>query len=205
MIFKSEIDLCFWNPAREKPPGKERGVLYLLRRDLTELYGAEEEIPSATLRAPMLACIGIMTGLDLMSKLATNELSKGRVGFKRFVKTYGGLPPMDAEVVYRLRCAQTHAYCLIDIDERANTEYCFVLDPDHPDESMIQAQPSKEADGCRQETFRINFWELKRFFCACVGRFERAIRDPGESSTGPRLTSFMLAMARFGKVEVYLG
>lgn len=202
MILTGDIEFCFWDPARELPPGKERGVLYLLRRDLAELYGAEAIIPSPNHKAPMLASIGIMTGLDLMSKLATNELSGGRAGFKNFVETYGGLSSADAETIYRLRCAQTHAYCLIDFDERANTEYCFKLDDGHPDEPMIHADPVREAHGYRQETFQINFWALKRFFLACAQKFEGAVRNPDQSQTGPLLTQFMLAMARVGKVEV---
>lgn len=133
MIFTGEIELCFWDPKRDLPPGKDRGVLYLLRRDLTELYGREDDAPSQTHKAPMLASIGMMTGLDLMSKLATNDLSGGRNIFKRFVENYGRLSPADAEVIYKLRCAQTHAYCLIDLDEKAKTEYCFVLIDDHPE------------------------------------------------------------------------
>jgi len=202
MIITGDIEFCFWNPARELPPGKERGVLYLLRRDLTELYGAENEIPSPNHKAPMLATIGIMTGLDLMSKLATNELSAGRAGFKKFVETYGGLSSSDAETIYRLRCAQTHAYCLIDIDERTNTAYCFMLVDDKPDKALIYAHSVREAHGNREETFRINFWALKKFFLACVAKFESAVRNPNQSHTDPLLTHFMLAMARVGKVEV---
>ena len=202
MIMTGEIELCFWNPKQGLPPGKERGVLYLLRRDLTELYGDEDRIPSQTHKAPMLASIGMMTGLDLMSKLATNELSGKRTIFKRFVETYGGLSPADAEAIYKLRCAQTHAYCLIDLDEKANAEHCFVLIDDHPEHPLIQQLPTQERAGYRRETYQINYWELKRFFLKCVGSFESALRNPAAQPMNPFLTCFMLAMARIGKIEV---
>lgn len=202
MIFTGEIELCFWDPKRDLPPGKDRGVLYLLRRDLTELYGREDDAPSQTHKAPMLASIGMMTGLDLMSKLATNDLSGGRNIFKRFVENYGRLSPADAEVIYKLRCAQTHAYCLIDLDEKAKTEYCFVLIDDHPEHPLIRQLPAQVRDGYRRETYQINYWELKRFFLKCVGSFEGALRNPAAQSRDPLLTCFMLAMARVGKIEI---
>lgn len=198
MIFTDEIELCFWDPKRGLPPGKERGVLYLLRRDLTELYGDEAEIPSATHKSPMLASIGMMTGLDLMSKLVTNELNGGRAGFKSFLERYGPMPSQDAEAFYKLRCAQTHAYCLIDIDEKRNREDWFTLIDDRPNEPLIKKVSSKERDGYRIDIYHVNYWELKRFFLGCVANFEKSMRE----ATNPLLTQFMLAMARIGKLEV---
>lgn len=198
MIHTSEIELCFWDPTRGLPPGKERGVLYLLRRDLTELYGDAAQIPSQTHKSPMLASIGMMTGLDLMSKLATNELNEGRAGFKRFLEHYGKLSSQDAETFYKLRCAQTHAYCLIDIDEKRNYEAWFTLIDDRPDSPLIEKVSTRERDGYRIDTYHVNYWELKRFFLLCVSNFEKAIRE----GTNPLLTYFMLAMARIGKLEV---
>lgn len=198
MIITNEIEYCFWDPKRGLPPGKERGVLYLLRRDLAELYGDEADIPSSTHKSPMLASIGMMTGLDLMSKLATNELNGGRAGFKSFLECYGAMSSQDAEAFYKLRCAQTHAYCLIDIDEKRNREDWFALIDDRPNDPLIKKVSTKESDGYRIDTYHVNYWELKRFFLLCVSNFEKAVRE----GTNPLLTQFMLAMARIGKLEV---
>lgn len=201
MIRINDIELCFWDPTRDKPPDMARGVLYILRRDLVHLYGTEAEIPSAHHRSPMLATIGILTGLELMSKLATNDLSGDRSVFKKFLTDprYGGLKEDEAEALYKLRCAQVHAYCLIDVDEKRKVTFQFVLlDTLSAADPLLQEQNPQKIEEVTVRTFKVNYWGLKRFFLTCVGNFETAVRNPDSTL----INNFMNAMKSIGKVAV---
>lgn len=198
MIIINDIELCFWKPERELPPGGVRGVLYLLRRDLLNQYGAESEIPSPTNHSPMLATIGMMTGLEHMAKLATNDFRGSRSVLKNFLGDFGGLGEEDREALYRLRCAQVHAYCLVDFDEKAI--FRFELDDNAPKGSPLLSlgDGQKDPAGRTAKNVWVNYWELKRFFLSSLANFERAVRYP----QGALINNFMNAMAVIGKIQI---
>lgn len=199
MITINDIELCFWKPNQDLPPGTARGILYVLRRDLVNLYGPERDAPSSHHLSPMLATIGMMTGIDLMSKLSTNSQGD-RDTFKTFVRTYGECVNDDhAEAIYKLRCAQVHAYCLIDVDMKRKITYQFTLsDTASASEPAFLDMGSQRKDGMTTRTFQVNYWSLKAFFLKCVNTFEAAVR----SGNQPLLTNFMEAMRAVGKIAV---
>lgn len=194
MIFSSAIDNCFRPPRSQRPPGPARPVLYVLRRDLEKLYGSEKRRYIKNHKAPMLAVLGMMAGMDLMAKLHFGKTSNlGGKKFKQFLQNYGKLSKGQAKALYQYRCALAHNYGLFSID-RKGKQYKFSLDDSQSNRKLIQKIGNNQ--------YHINFWQMKKFFLYCIGELESRLRNPNYPNHNTLLNHFTNVMKEIGYVKV---
>ncbi|MFB0561317.1 MAG: hypothetical protein ACETWM_08920 [Candidatus Lokiarchaeia archaeon] len=194
MIFSSAIDNCFRAPRSQGPPGPARPVLYVLRRDLEQLYGSEKRAHIKNYKAPMLAILGMMAGIDLMAKLHFGKTSNlGGEKFKEFLQNYGKLSKDEAEALYRYRCALAHNYGLFSIDKKGK-QYKFSLNDSPSNRKLIRK--------IRNNRYHINFWQMKKFFLYCIGELESRLRDPNYPNHNTLLNNFMSVVKEIGYLKV---
>jgi len=146
-------------PGEMKQSG-ERPTLHLLRRDLEHLYLQENESDASELqkhRAPYLASIGILTGIDLMSKFYSNSAKQNRKWFVEFLVDIGELQGSDAEFLWEFRNALHHSYSLA---LKSSQNIVFTT----------------EINGLQWHTLKagnhvVNLWGLKRLFLGLAKKY----------------------------------
>lgn len=175
MIITGPIESFFKNP-KSKPSSKGEGILFHLRRDLEKLYGAESEYNSDPSPHAMLAMMGMLAGIDYLSKV----YSSCQGSRKKFVETVKELCNMsndDSEAVYQFRCALVHSVGLSTVSNcgyRKGTRFYFKV-TDGKSVPLIQ----KLADDGREVTYRISFWELKKSFLKVIDGLENIVIQAG--------------------------
>jgi len=199
MIISSPIDNCFRPPDAGIPNDSVRTVLYLLRRDLVDLYGSESTSPSPNHKAPMLAVLGMMAGLDLMTKLVTGKLHSSGKDFVSFVHSFGSLSLPKAQVLYQYRCALAHSYGLYSKEQfkkKGNRSkiFKFGLD-DSVSKSRLMIKTGRNR-------YQMNFWEMKRFFLKCITSLEITLRAGQHPHYSQLLNNFMRIMEKIGSVSI---
>ncbi len=194
MIFVSDIDNCFRAPRSTFPPSSTRAVLYVLRRDLEKLYGSEKRRYIKAHKAPMLAVLGMMAGIDLLSKFYSGkESNTTRTDFKNFLKNCGKLSEYESEALYQYRCALAHNYGLFTINKKG-IPYGFSLDDNLSNKKLIKK--------VGKDYYHINFWQMKRFFLNCIAELESRLRNPGYPNYADLLNKFKKVMTRIGYIKV---
>lgn len=174
MIITGPIESFFKQPGL-KPLPEGDGILFHLRRDLEKLYGTEQEYsgdPSHT----MLAMMGILAGLDYLSKVySTHKHSRNR--FVELIKDLCNMTNDDSEAVYQLRCALVHYVSLSTISDcshRKGAKFIFKV-TDANSAPLIQ----ELSDLGSEVSYRISFWELKRAFLKVIRELENIARNVG--------------------------
>lgn len=138
----------------------ERPVLHLLRRDLEHLYLKENRFGpdgNDTHKAPYLAAMGILTGIDMMAKFY-NDSGRPGVIFKRFLQEVCGVSYAEAKFAWEFRNALHHSYSLdlgilsntVFTTEVANVHWYSVSNGEH----------------------RVTLWGLKRFFFFAIEKYK---------------------------------
>lgn len=190
-IETERIDWFFRKPASGNPDGSRRSNLFTLRRDLCELVQTEINL-AVDPKVPMLAAIGMMSGIDLMAWTTTWPKEPGRMGFVAFLRKYGHLDESDAEALYQYRCAQTHSYGLFSISRKKgqpDAEFTFTLNPSVSAHLAIEFKP----DAAHSHNYIVSLSPLKRLFLNMADEFENAVR----SDTATRST-FLKAIEKVG-------
>jgi hypothetical protein len=178
MIIDGPIESFFKNPSLEPSPEGD-GILFHLRRDLVKLYGKEGENSGADPPHAMLAMMGILAGIDYLSKVYSHHQGY-RDNRKRFVETVHDLCNItndDSEAVYQFRCALVHSVALSTISTsryKKNTRFIFEVTGDEP---LFFIE--KLSDVGNELRYRIGFWKLKEAFLDVIGRLEDIARDVG--------------------------
>ena len=156
-------------PQELKDSG-ERPVLHLLRRDLQHLYLQEDVLQPNDQnehKAPYLATMGILTGIDLMAKFYCGQGRKkasGRI-FKKFLIDIGELSSSEADFAWKFRNALHHSYSL-HISERLLGKIIFT--------TAISGHASwHTSDG---QIDYINFWNLKALFLKLIVKYHERLR-----------------------------
>lgn len=177
MVPKKYLEAFFRSPREGDPSGTSRAVLFVLRRDLEKLYGPENGPDGDLLVSPILGAIGMMTGIDLLTKMTNGKTGKELSGHKDFVGfliKYGKQSPEYAEALYQYRCAQTHAYGFSSFS-RKGAKFTFGLDDRIPtNQQAIWRHPRNH--------FEVNYWNLKLLFRRCVANLEIELSDANVST-----------------------
>lgn len=139
----------------------ERPVLHLLRRDLEHLYLKENRFGADgddAHRAPYLAAMGILTGIDLMASFYSTEGRPGVI-FKKFLLEVCAVPQAEAIFTWKFRNALHHSYSL-DLGILENTVFT----------TEVNNNPWHTINGRTHHV--VNLWGLKRFFFFAVEKFK---------------------------------
>jgi hypothetical protein len=194
MIISSNIDDCFLDPTGNiEHLGSKRPVLFLLRRDLVRLYGSEKRKQIKRHKAPMLAVLGMMAGIDLITKFSIGLQDTGRAQFKYFLMEYGKLNKQNAETFYQFRCSLAHSYGLYAIS-REKKIYRFALDDNPNNRDLIK--------NISPNYYIINFWQMKKFFLSCINEMKRRLWNPEYPNHSILLNNFQTVFKDIGYVEI---
>jgi len=131
----------------------ERSTLHLLRRDLENLYLEENDfgtIRSGQHKAPYLASMGILTGLDLMAKFFNSSTERNRETFTNFLTLIGELSTSDATFMWEFRNALHHSYSLA---LKSSRNIIFTTEVNNFSWHIVKG-----------ENHIINLWNLKLLF-----------------------------------------
>lgn len=196
MLISSEIDNCFRSPRAPLPSSRFHTVLYFLRCDLENLYGSEKRRYIKNYKSPMLAVLGMMSGIDLLTKLYSGKAYTTSDDFKNFVKKYGNLKKDEAETIYHLRCALAHNYGLVSTKPKKDGkfQYTFSIDDLPNNEKLIEQ--------INENTYKISLWQLKRLFLNCIKEFESSLRNHNHPDFSKLLNNFMNVMKEIGHIEI---
>lgn len=144
-----------------------RSLLHLLRRDLQALYGPESHFGLAGKvkhKAPVLAALGMMVGLDLLSTLSCPDELRRKVG-PRFDWFLGEFSVQDeawkAAFLRDLRHSLAHRYSM-----RVHAQGSFRFSTSAEYEDWVVRVG---------EEYVVNLWGLKDLFLQTIGRYEVAL------------------------------
>jgi hypothetical protein len=161
-------------PAYGRESRNTHSVLYLLRRDLRDISGPEEEPPDLEkLRAPILASFGVMAAFELLARVWTgiNDFGKEKAGHRLTACYEEFVDVENAALLKQFRNAIGHGYELI-IQARDGKVYHFGLrDEISGNEWFKKTVISSET------VYVINFWELRWRFLKAISRMKSRLKD----------------------------
>lgn len=156
------ISQIFMDPNK-KCPDKRRPLLYLLRRDLQNLYGKESKPPNKII-SPLLTSLGIMIGLELLTKYWSGDHEAGTSKIENFLQKVSGLPEEKAIALAQFRHALAHGYKLATIRKKDKRKYSFSISDDPRTKKCIIKINSYN--------FLINIWKLKKLFINSIDNYK---------------------------------
>lgn len=159
---QTEIARIFLDP-NITPHDNRRPLLYLLRRDLQNQYGKEND-PPGRLISPLLTCLGIMVGIELLTKYWSGNHEAGNSDVEKFLQDVGGLSENSAIALTQLRHAIAHGYKLQTIRKKDNQKYSFALSDDINATDCIVDQGNF--------SYLINIWKLKELFLKTINNLK---------------------------------
>jgi len=160
-------------PVHLRDTGR-RPILHLLRRDLTQLYGDETDFGEHgfAVKAPVLASLGIFSGIDLMSKLSCpNELeSQNGNRFKWAIEKYSVQQnDWHKRFLWELRNAVAHNYSMkLDSKEFSGT-FRFSLNALPQDWIAVNGS-----------IYTVYLFGLKDLFLAMIRKFQEALEQDSD-------------------------
>lgn len=182
-----EIARMFLNP-NENQADDRRPILYLLRRDLQNQYGKETETPTQVL-SPFLTGLGIMVGIEVLTKLWSGDHNAGTEKIEDFLKSICSLPNEKATALAQFRHALAHGYRLETTRRKDKQVYTFVVsDVARESECITELGNLK---------FQISIWRLKDLFLAAIKEYHRILHISSDLQS-----KFMVAKANIGEVEI---
>ena len=191
MIFSNdtavEIARMFLDP-NETQADDSRPILYLLRRDLQNQYGEETEVPSQVL-SPFLTGLGIMVGIEILTKLWSGDHNAGTLKIEDFLKSICSLSDEKAIALAQFRHALAHGYRLETIRRKNKKVYTFVVS-----DVATESECITELGNLK---FRISIWRLKDLFLAAIKEYHRLLYISSDLQS-----KFMVAKANMGEVEI---
>ena len=176
---------------RKPPHGNVRkaSLLVLLRGDLQSLYGPEASI-GGHVAAPLLAALGIYSGLQLLSKYWFGEALTSQRQVCEFLTAAAGLTKSDAETLLQFRNSLAHNYGLTTRRRPDQKKFSFALDTSAAEgAALVRALGSGD--------YVVNLWSLKRLFVLAIGHCRIALaKDP------IRLGKFQVCIRNLGEIAV---
>jgi hypothetical protein len=172
----------------EKQADDRRPILYLLRRDLQNQYGKEKETPAQVL-SPFLTGLGIMVGIEVLTKLWSGNHHAGTSEIEEFLENICSLPDEKAIALAQFRHALAHGYRLETMRHKDKKIYEFVV-------SDIAGESECISD-LGDFKFRINIWRLKDLFLEAIKEYHRVLQISSALQS-----KFMVAKANIGEVEI---
>lgn len=168
MIINGPIENFFKKPCFEPSPEGDC-ILFHIRRDLMKLLGAENHINPETSRHWMLSLMGILAGIDYISKVYSDK-SGSRVRFVETIREFCGINEDAAQAIYQLRCAIVHSFALSTISDcshRRGDRFSFEITDDDSCPFIKELYDNGSEVG-----YRINFWKLRKAFISIVTELE---------------------------------
>ncbi|MBT3433219.1 MAG: hypothetical protein HOC91_16315 [Nitrospinaceae bacterium] len=189
-----DIERVFMDPS-DSQSDERRPVLYLLRRDLRDQYG-EENDPAGTvkLKSPLLICLGIMIGFELLTKMYSgkgkfNEPGEGTKEVKIFMKDILDLGGQEASALINFRHSLVHSYGL-DIGENQ------ILTVDDEITSAHREMSTSNLGNGKQEIY-INIWHLKNLFVRAISEYKtRLLADQ------KLVINFVSCLKNLGEIQI---
>ena len=150
MIFsndvRTEISRVFTLPSQSLPD-KGTPLLYLIRKDLEEQYGSEAN-SGGTCRSPLLTCLGIMIGFDLLSKMWSGNHQAEMKELIEFLEKIAGQSPDQADALAQFRHALVHGYRLSVRKKKGQEIFTFQISD--------QAGATLSIEEIKQKVFQVN-------------------------------------------------
>ena len=176
---------------RTPPNGRIRrgSVLVFLRHDLKSLYGPEDSF-GGQLSMPLLAALGMLSGIELLSKYWCGKTRVGQADVIAFLTRVAGLSQSDAETLIQLRNSLAHGYALGTRRKVDNRPYSFSLDTTGTGQGPIMRCSTPDS-------YVVNIWSLKRLFIDAAERCRAALAQDVE-----RLGHFQACIRNLGELAV---
>ncbi len=151
-----------------------RPLLFLLRRDLKDFqYDDEDATPMEDgMNSPLLTCLGIMIGFELLTKFWTGQVEVNRDWQKKFLDKYTCLNSEKSGFLVRFRNAVAHSYSLTDVTKDGK-KIRFELDADiYKDNEAVSLDDSGD-----EKKVYINAWGLNKLFLDSIKKYKKELDD----------------------------
>ncbi len=178
-VFTAPSDRCYDN---------QMSLLYLLRRDLQNQYGQECGSP-VRVKSPLLTCLGIMVGLELLTKLWSGNHEAGSKLIQNFLSKVSQLQGPKSVALVQFRHALAHGYRLGTKRKDDKKFYSFVVDDMSNYHECISEIDSQK--------FLVNIWKLKELFLYSIKEYKRLLEADFDLQK-----KFMLCLANLGDIQI---
>ena len=178
-VFTPPSDICHDN---------QMSLLYLLRRDLQNQYG-QEGGSRASLQSPLLTCLGIMVGFELLAKLWSGNHEAGSKLLEDFLSKVAQLQKPKSVALVQFRHAIAHGYRLGTKRKEDKKFQSFVVDDRSNCHECISEIDSQK--------FLINIWKLKELFLYSVKEYKRLLEADSDFQK-----KFMVSLRNLGDVQI---
>lgn len=184
---QAEIARVF-SPPLDRGYANQMSLLYLLRRDLQNLYGQEGGTP-VKVKSPLLTCLGIMVGFELLTKLwsGNHEISSSLT--EDFLSKVAQVQKSKAQALVQFRHALAHGYRLGTKTKKDNKFYSFVVDDTSNYHECISEIDSQK--------FLVNIWQLKELFLSSIEEYKRLLEADFNLQN-----KFMVCLANLGDIQI---
>lgn len=174
----------------------ERSTLFLLRRDLQDLYLKERQAyPTSSRKIPsMLATSGILVGIDLMAKFHSPKAKNNSSRFLSFLRDVPHVPDWQGQFLWDLRNALMHSYSFtIERGPNVGKFIRFSSGPS-PSQEWVVKMNLKGRQG-----FDFFFWEFKDFFRATITTYQQRMRQfIASNPASQECVDFLVGYEEFG-------
>lgn len=193
---------------------KYRPVLHLLRRDLQQLYGAEDVL-AGKMATPFIALSSMMTGFDILSALFAAEEQDAELiraaeilkphglesklvsgigaKFRKFLTDCAALSEEDADFIWCIRCSVIHTYSL----KLAKNKFRFVsVSTDAMGAPVCRLQLVAPQEGTLH---MLSLWDLKKTFLKAIFTFKTKLENAKDSPLGSR---FLAGVKKSGYIQI---
>ena len=191
MIFSNDVQTEIarvFTPPSDRFCNDKMSLLYLLRRDLQNQYGQECNSP-VRLKSPLLTCLGIMVGFELLTKLRSGNHEADSKLFENFLNKVAQLQKPNSVALVQFRHAIAHGYRLGTKRKADNKFYSFVVD-----DSSNCRECIREVDS---QKFLVSIWKLKELFLYSINAYKRLLEADFDLQK-----QFMVCLANLGDVQI---
>ncbi len=190
MLFSNDVQAEIarvFSPPLDRDYANQMSLLYLLRSDLQNQYGQEGGIP-VKVKSPLLTCIGIMVGFELLTKLwsGNHEISSSLT--EDFLSKVAQVQKSKAQALVQFRHALVHGYRLGTKRKKDNKFYSFLVDDTSNYHECISEIDSQK--------FLVNIWQLKELFLSSIEEYKRLLEADFNLQE-----KFMVCLANLGDVQ----
>jgi hypothetical protein len=164
--------------------GNVRSGLFMIRRDLRDLSGPEASTPrsfvesSAVLKTPILGCVGIFAGLEVLATIYKGQYDPGSPGVISSLSDLGIFKKDEITTLLTFRNAIVHGYNLDNVPREIRRKkvdywYRFTLDDDPTIDTAISLKRRDE----KMERYTISFWQLRNHFFEAIRKLRTMLLD----------------------------
>ncbi|OGP67008.1 MAG: hypothetical protein A2031_05385 [Deltaproteobacteria bacterium RBG_19FT_COMBO_43_11] len=185
---QTEIARVFSHPS-DRFYENQVSLMYLLRRDLQNQYG-QEDGPPVKVKSPLLTCLGIMVGFELLTKLWSGEHETCSALIENFLNKVAQLQNHKSVALVQFRHAIAHGYRLGIKRKKDKKFYSFVVDDTSDCHECIQ-------EVVDSQNFLVNIWKLKKLFLYSIKEYKRLLEADFDLQK-----KFMVCLANLGDVQI---